>query len=210
MKCQHQNHRDIYRKVKNVDRLKLLKMTKVEGHTLKDAARMLNMNYSTAKTIVRVYRREKRIFKKTPYKNLPKTTSNYYFNSNTKSNSFHLSNQRNEPDLSLGTYRRDNKTFPTNKELNSLPTPHDSMELLTSFKMVVSNLKICTQVLYDNEKLIKNIKGSLKNFGPFRAREKQRRRRSQLTYEFFARVNKCSPIQQSQRNFSGKGKCTDC
>lgn len=55
----------IYCKVENVKRIALLKMVKEEGKTLKEASNILGINYSTAKTILRVYRIEKRILKKT-------------------------------------------------------------------------------------------------------------------------------------------------
>lgn len=55
---------NIYCKVDNVKRIALLKMVKEDGKTLKEASKMLGINYSTAKTILRVYRIEKRILKK--------------------------------------------------------------------------------------------------------------------------------------------------
>ena len=54
----------IYSKVDNTKRIKLLKMVKEQGKTLKEASNILGINYSTAKTILRVYRIEKRILKK--------------------------------------------------------------------------------------------------------------------------------------------------
>ena len=54
----------IYCKVENVKRIALLKMVKEEGKTLKEASNILGINYSTAKTILRVYRIEKRILNK--------------------------------------------------------------------------------------------------------------------------------------------------
>jgi hypothetical protein len=72
IKCQHINHKykcygeNIYNKVGNEKRLALLDMVKLKGRSLKEAASKLDINYSTAKTILRVYRIENRILKKTP------------------------------------------------------------------------------------------------------------------------------------------------
>ena len=56
---------NIYKKVDNRKRLLLLKLVKEEKKSLKEAASCLGINYSTAKTILRVFRIEKRILKKT-------------------------------------------------------------------------------------------------------------------------------------------------
>ncbi len=70
--CQHVNHKNkcygenIYNKVGNEKRLALLDMVKLQGKSLKDSANKLGINYSTAKTILRVYRIENRILKKAP------------------------------------------------------------------------------------------------------------------------------------------------
>jgi hypothetical protein len=58
----------IYSKVDNRTRMMLLKMVKEEGISLKSAANVLKINYSTAKTILRVFRLENRILKKSSYK----------------------------------------------------------------------------------------------------------------------------------------------
>lgn len=59
---------NIYNKVDNNKRLLLLKMVKEEGQSLKNAAHILKINYSTAKTILRVFRLENRILRKSSYK----------------------------------------------------------------------------------------------------------------------------------------------
>jgi hypothetical protein len=53
-----------YQKVDDVLRIKLLNMVNEDQYMLKDAAKMLGINYSTAKTILRIWRIEKRIHKK--------------------------------------------------------------------------------------------------------------------------------------------------
>lgn len=63
-----------YRKINNETRQKLIELVKkflinyfqvyLKDFLLKDAAKLLNINYSTAKTIVRIFRYEKRISKK--------------------------------------------------------------------------------------------------------------------------------------------------
>ena len=53
----------IYNRTSNNARVKLLQLIK-DKCTMIQAAKLLNINYSTAKTIMRVYRRENRIFRK--------------------------------------------------------------------------------------------------------------------------------------------------
>ena len=80
-------------------------MVKLQGKSLKEAANHLNINYYTAKTILRVYRIENRILKKTPYQTKSKknifitgnierkeeTSSNNSVNSSDGDNSPHSS-----------------------------------------------------------------------------------------------------------------------
>lgn len=108
-KCQHLNHKNkcygenIYNKVDNDKRLNLLKLVKEEGKSLKDAAKSLNINYSTAKTILRVYRIENRILKKSPYqkRNRRQKNKTFHFNvsnfeSNNSLNNLNFSDSSNQ------------------------------------------------------------------------------------------------------------------
>lgn len=61
----------IYSKVENKKRLQLLQMVKEDKKSLKEASKLLDINYSTAKTILRVYRIENRILKKTAFCSSP-------------------------------------------------------------------------------------------------------------------------------------------
>jgi hypothetical protein len=51
-------------KISNEIRRKLIEMIYVQDYSLKDASEILNLNYSSAKTIARIYRKEKRFIKK--------------------------------------------------------------------------------------------------------------------------------------------------
>jgi transposase-like protein len=53
-----------YRKINNETRQKLIEMVYLQDYLLKDASRILGVNYSTAKTILRIFRIEKRVEKK--------------------------------------------------------------------------------------------------------------------------------------------------
>lgn len=84
---------NIYKKVDNKKRLLLLKLVKDEKKSLKEAANYLGINYSTAKTILRVFRIEKRILKKTSTQhhnedklNLTSSTSSTVYQSNINDN----------------------------------------------------------------------------------------------------------------------------
>jgi hypothetical protein len=67
---------NIYSKISNDKRMALLDMVKTNGKSLKDAANILQINYSTAKTILRVFRIENRILKKSPINKKPKKIFN--------------------------------------------------------------------------------------------------------------------------------------
>jgi hypothetical protein len=62
--------KSVYDSVTNEKRVKLIQMVN-EGEKLNRSAQTLNINYSTAKTILRIYRNERRIFKKIPTKLAP-------------------------------------------------------------------------------------------------------------------------------------------
>ncbi len=53
-----------YNKVSNEARQQLVEMVYLQNYLLKDAAKILKINYSTAKTILRIFRTEKRLKKK--------------------------------------------------------------------------------------------------------------------------------------------------
>ena len=53
--------KSVYDSVTNEKRVKLINMVS-NGEKLNKSATSLNINYSTAKTILRIYRNEKRIF----------------------------------------------------------------------------------------------------------------------------------------------------
>lgn len=53
-----------YKKINNSTRRQLLDLVTLQQVQLKEASKILNINYSTAKTILRIYRLEQRIEKK--------------------------------------------------------------------------------------------------------------------------------------------------
>ena len=61
--------KSVYDSVTNEKRVKLIHMVN-NGEKLNKSASVLNINYSTAKTILRIYRNERRIFKKVPVKSI--------------------------------------------------------------------------------------------------------------------------------------------
>lgn len=146
-KCQHINHTskcygdNIYNKIDNDKRLSLLQMVKEEGRSLKEAAKFLNINYSTAKTILRVFRIENRILKKSPYQKKPKRMRSF---SEDLAKSSSNCNSVESTQLS--------EEFVKNSE-----------EILTQFKYVISTLQSCIGEVINNEMLIKTIQSSMGN-----------------------------------------------
>jgi hypothetical protein len=181
VKCQHVNHTNrcygesIYNKVGNEKRLQLLDMVKLQGKSLKEAACSLNINYSTAKTILRVYRIENRILKKPPNQKRIKKKCKFYTKSNIKSD--------------IGEIQSDNHTlmknsnFPNEKKqdtskLNQNYNPHFNKNFnrhediyaqacMNTFKILVSNLKVCISEVMRNETNIKKVFNSFKNVPHF-------------------------------------------
>jgi hypothetical protein len=165
LKCQHLNHKqkcygeNIYSKVGNEKRMALLDMVKLQGRSLKDAATSLNINYSTAKTILRVYRIENRILKKSPNQKKVERKCRIY----------------TRPDLSSQGSEINYKKLPVDSKQNDsdstthLPEePHKAPEdYLRQFKTLVSNLQVCISDVINNDNAIKKVCFMLQNVPNF-------------------------------------------
>jgi hypothetical protein len=178
----------IYSKVGNEKRLALLNMVKTQGKSLKDAACLLKINYSTAKTILRVYRVENRILKKTPHQKRNKkvflvgkspseeTSSIDLENENhNKSSLLHSSNI--SPSLTVYspqplhncqtklpvTHFKNHSSYKLTSNINSpIESKKTSMsELSYQYQCLVNNLKFCVNDLVNNEIIIKNLCSTL-------------------------------------------------
>ena len=178
IKCQHTNHKhrcygeNIYSKVGNEKRLALLDMVKLQGKSLKEAANHLNINYSTAKTILRVYRIENRILKKTPYQKKSKknifTSVNVERREETSSNnSVSSSEEENSPCSSNLDSEKNKKCFspPPNFKLNEEKATSKETEkekitndfLMEQLRSVVNKLNFCISEVVVNEMTIRTI-----------------------------------------------------
>ena len=73
----------------------------LRDYMLKDAAKLLNINYSTAKTILRVFRKEKRIDKKNSKK--------HEITSSLKKDKFHREDSKNSSIEEESSEKRDNE-----------------------------------------------------------------------------------------------------
>lgn len=107
---------------------------------------MLNINYSTAKTILRVYRIESRILKKSPQKkkyspnervtsseNLFRNSDSQFFNHNKPTNSH------------------------THTEESIITVEGSDQEFINHFRLLVNSLQHCISEVINNEIVIKNI-----------------------------------------------------
>jgi hypothetical protein len=180
IKCIEGNHKhrcigeNIYSKVCDVKRLALLKMVKEEGKSLKEAAKELQINYSTAKTILRVYRIENRIYKKIPSQkkifrqndyieedcyelkanivndkiNLSISSDDNINNVNTTGNSFSL---RKNSDLSQNSLNNEQEEMTVKNPFENYP------EMVKSIKVLFSTLQMCIGEVINNEVIIRNI-----------------------------------------------------
>lgn len=132
--CQHANHKDgcygdaIYKKVTNEKRLKLLSLVREESVSLKVAAKMLEINYSTAKTILRVFRLENRILKKSAHKRKPRRTQSQSVESSNNETTY----------ISNDLYK-------------------ETEQFLDQFKLAIGTLQDCISGIYNNELTINNI-----------------------------------------------------
>jgi len=64
----------VYNKIDDTTRLKLVKLVEIRKIKLKEASKILQINYSTVKTIMRLYRSENRILRKKKGGNLKKNS----------------------------------------------------------------------------------------------------------------------------------------
>jgi hypothetical protein len=179
---------NIYSKVGNEKRMALLNMVKIQGKSLKDAANILNINYSTAKTILRVYRIENRILKKTPHQ---KRTKKVFFidkSSSDENSSLDLESENPNKTFLLNSFKispqltvESPKFFRNNhiklhvtsdKKLNTSTlcsnenSPIESKkniinEIFYEYQAMSNNLKFCVNELYNNEVNLKNLCFSL-------------------------------------------------
>ena len=83
--------KSVYDSVTNEKRVNLINMVN-KGEKLNKSAALLNINYSTAKTILRIFRNEKRIFKKVPVKSVKKKV----FHIERANSSTHISEEKVE------------------------------------------------------------------------------------------------------------------
>jgi hypothetical protein len=178
----------IYSKVGNEKRLALLNMVKTQGKSLKDAASLLNINYSTAKTILRVYRVENRILKKTPHQKRNKKVFFVGKSPSDENSSIDLENDiPNKSSLlhssnisrSLTVYSpqplhnsqikfpvtqlKNHSSYTLTSNINSpVESKKTSMrELCYQYQCLVNNLKFCVNDLVNNEVIIKNLCNTL-------------------------------------------------
>ena len=137
----------IYSKVDNTKRIKLLKMVKEQGKTLKEASNILGINYSTAKTILRVYRIEKRILKK---------SSIFQCNEIVKKEEQH------SPILSFTQSSTEENTL--NYQL-SYPQQnsmiYDQSAFMIQLQSLVSLAQNCVEQVITNEIILNNLKNKL-------------------------------------------------
>lgn len=92
----------IYNKVDNSTRLKLVKLVENKKTKLKDASNILGINYSTVKTIMRLYRTENRIYRKKKGGNLRK--KNQTNKKSPKPRKIKISSIKNEEDTFSTTH----------------------------------------------------------------------------------------------------------
>lgn len=130
----------IYKKVDNTKRMTLLKLVRDHGKSLKEAARILEINYSTAKTILRVFRLENRILKKSAHQKRERKLSINL----SRDESLHSQNSTN--------LTANNAINPTENRFYS-----STEKALNQFKSMVTVLQSCINEVISNEIMINNI-----------------------------------------------------
>lgn len=139
----------IYNKVENDKRLQLLQMVKDNKKSLKEASKLLEINYSTAKTILRVYRIENRILKKTT------CSSNGMTNNDTKTNT------NNEERMKISTESTTESLSSPISPLTSKLTIQNTSSSLYEYMSQLNALATLTQnylnEVFYNEYILNNI-----------------------------------------------------
>lgn len=169
----------IYKKVDNEKRLFLLTMIKEEGISLKEASKKLDINYSTAKTILRVYRLENRILKKSSLGNVPKKircpstdTESEKISTSLKGKPEDNNNKQFEVIKVPPTYRLGNVNY--------------SKELFTQLRQITESVQVCVQQVVRNDFLVKDIVNRLNSTG--------------LNNLFNQAVNQCMTMNEEEKN----------
>jgi transposase-like protein len=125
-----------YRKINNETRQKLIEMVYLEDYLLKDASRILGVNYSTAKTILRIFRIEKRVEKKKADEE--RELKNVIFNFKQERKESENTTESLSP-TAIGSgnmycFSDEDRREPTFKLLTN-----DSSKSLTNFKILINN-----------------------------------------------------------------------
>jgi hypothetical protein len=175
LKCSHESIRSkcdgdsIYNKVDNEKRMVLLSMVKDEGKSLKEASNLLNINYSTAKTILRVYRIEKRILKKSPQVQMDtkerrkRCFSMSELSLSQGSNNLSQENITQTQNNPLQNGEFSIKSLSNLNSLNSLNVfPQNYIEQI---KGLIEMMQNCIKQIINNEIMINNIKVKLNDIG---------------------------------------------
>lgn len=139
---------NIYSKVDNEKRIQLLHLVKEKGKSLKEASQFLDINYSTAKTILRIYRIEKRILKKS---------------------SIVLSNQTESeglPDNELFPISSQSSSIETNYSISpmkpkAIPLNYNIPHYCSQLQNLITLTKECVEQVIMNEIIINNISSTL-------------------------------------------------
>jgi hypothetical protein len=125
-----------YRKINNETRQKLIEMVYLDDYLLKDAARILGVNYSTAKTILRIFRIEKRVEKKKAdeERELKNVIYNFKHHERKESDGTGSVSPTNFCTNNPHCFSDEEKREPTFKLISS-----DSSKSLTNFKILIND-----------------------------------------------------------------------
>ena len=160
----------IYNQITNEKRSKIIKLVLEENKLLKEAASLLKINYSTAKTIMRIYRKENRILRKsdklqkifviTKERNKYQQEIKVIPRRNIINNQNHHISTNTTPSGSINNFFQLNESVIINKKSDF--TPYHREQIINSFTNSISNLallkrSLCSEIQLHNECITKRI-----------------------------------------------------
>lgn len=150
-----------YKKINNVTRQKLVEMVYLQDFLLKDAAEQLKINYSTAKTILRIFRTEKRIEKKNA---MDERDLKIYINKYKNDKLFDVIHQEEKLGTKISTDEKsidlkgDLSPFRQNEILENCSNLNSHLEIFSNnFKSITSSIRNSFKDLKSNQNEINSI-----------------------------------------------------
>jgi hypothetical protein len=140
-----------YNKIKNNSRQRLIEMVNVQGLPLRDAAMSLGINYSTAKSIFRIYKLENRINKKNSVDEIELKNAYFKLKNEKEKKPPTNNNKNNLSSLNFETsnFLKHQDSSINENDSNNVKGKIDSLN--EKINQLKSNVNSCFDMIIDNQ-----------------------------------------------------------